>query len=404
MLKIRRLLLPLILIFILTSILIGDCAWLAGWDKRIELAINDYAGDIGASVTWFPATIHLKNANGGSTKVFLEVGANYRKIAITKVDGTTELKGEIEKWSYDAGTPANSTAVIHTSADGWVINDDTKVYVYYDKDHADNDNINVIDTAAGAAVWDGNFKAVYHMVDATTSTVLDSTSNSNDGTKKAANEPLQVEGKVGKAQSFDGVNDLMTLSSIALASSHQLTVEGIVNFPSAITSVEILVEQSTNYNSNDAMIWLMGAYTTDKFSAGWRSNVGSVQYDVAEVDAALSQETDYMISTVFDATLAGTANTVKNYVNGGIAADTTKEDTASDRAFGDFDWFLGDRSGGGVVPCKYILSEFRVSNTDRTAAWIKATYNSLFDSLFTYGDEETEGVVKTNVLFTFTNF
>jgi len=120
---------------------------------------------IGASVTWFPATIHLKDANGDSTKVFLEVGANYRKIAITNADGI-ELKGEIEKWSYDAGTPSNSTAIIHTSAEGWTINSNTKVYLYYDNTHVDNDNINVIDTAAGAAVWDGNFKAVYHMTDA----------------------------------------------------------------------------------------------------------------------------------------------------------------------------------------------------------------------------------------------
>ena len=122
--------------------------WLAGWDKRIELAINDYAGDIGGAVTWFPATIHLKDANGGSTKVFLEIGNNYRKIAITKVDGETELKGEIEAWNYDAGTPANSTAVIHVSADGWVIDSNTKVYVYYDNDHADNENINITDSPA----------------------------------------------------------------------------------------------------------------------------------------------------------------------------------------------------------------------------------------------------------------
>jgi len=138
-------------------------AWLSGWGKRIEIAINDYAGDIGGAVTWFPATIHLKDTNGQSTKVFLEVGANYRKIAITKVNGETELKGEVEAWNYDAGTPANSTGIIHTSTAGWVIDSNTKVYVYYDKDHADNDNINVIGTTAGYAVYDGNHKAVCHM-------------------------------------------------------------------------------------------------------------------------------------------------------------------------------------------------------------------------------------------------
>ena len=141
----------------------------------------------------------MKDANGDSTKVFLEVGANSRKIAITKTDGTTELKGEIEGWNYDAGTPANSTAEIHTSADGWTINSNTSIFLYYDNDHANNANIDVINTAAGAAVWNGDFKAVYHMEDgASTSAIYDSTSNNNDGTKKGANEPVEAAGKIGQ--------------------------------------------------------------------------------------------------------------------------------------------------------------------------------------------------------------
>ncbi|HUV85445.1 MAG TPA: hypothetical protein VMV86_07035, partial [Methanosarcinales archaeon] len=146
----------------------NGAGWLSGWDKRIEIAINDYAGKIGGAVTWFPATIHLKNANGGSTKVFLEVGNNFRKIAITKADGETELKGEVAVWNYDAGTPANSTAIIHVSADGWVIDSNTKVYLYYDNDHADNTTyIGYTNSTPAQSVWDSNFKAVHHMEDYT---------------------------------------------------------------------------------------------------------------------------------------------------------------------------------------------------------------------------------------------
>ena len=194
--------------------------WLSGWDKRIELAINDYAGDIGGEVTWFPATIHLKDENGGSTKVFLEIGANYKKIAITKVDGETELYGEIEAWNYDAGTPANSTAVIHTSADGWVINDNTKIYLYYDKDHADNDNIDVINTVAGAAVWDGNFKAVYHMV-GTGETAIDVGSAASDRAERFPggytfidlNNPADFTGKITNIAIY--VNTQMASAKVA---------------------------------------------------------------------------------------------------------------------------------------------------------------------------------------------
>lgn len=38
-------------------------AWLSDWAHRIEISI-DYTNDIGASVTGFPVTIHLKAANG----------------------------------------------------------------------------------------------------------------------------------------------------------------------------------------------------------------------------------------------------------------------------------------------------------------------------------------------------
>ena len=44
------------------------------------------------------------------------------------------------------------------------------------------------------------------------------------------------------------------------------------------------------------------------------------------------------------------------------------------------------------------IDEPRISDTDRSAAWMKGTYNSGNDSLFTYGSEETEEV-EVNTLF-----
>jgi len=48
--------------------------------------------------------------------------------------------------------------------------------------------------------------------------------------------------------------------------------------------------------------------------------------------------------------------------------------------------------------------EVRFSNTARSVAWIKATYASLWDTLLTYGDEETEGVTGANIMFMFSAF
>lgn len=52
-------------------------------------------------------------------------------------------------------------------------------------------------------VWPSSFKAVYAMDNLTTSTIQDSTSNGNDGTKAAANRPPEVDSVVGKGQDFD---------------------------------------------------------------------------------------------------------------------------------------------------------------------------------------------------------
>ena len=59
------------------------------------------------------------------------------------------------------------------------------------------------------------------MNDATTSTIRDSASHHNDGTKKGANEPNQVAGKIGNAQNFDGSND-----HIEIATSTDFDVTG----------------------------------------------------------------------------------------------------------------------------------------------------------------------------------
>lgn len=114
-------------------------AWLSGWDKRIEIDI-DYTNKIGASVTWFPIAIIIESGLAGVgnkdvSSIFdeLTTNDNRKKIAITKADGTTQLYCEIEQWD-DAG----ENAALHISRDGWTIDADTSVFIYYDSAQGDN--------------------------------------------------------------------------------------------------------------------------------------------------------------------------------------------------------------------------------------------------------------------------
>lgn len=359
-------------------------AWLSGWGNRIELKIEDYANAIGAEVIWFPATIHLKNANGDSTKVFLEVGANYRKIAITKADGVTELKGEIENWSYDAGTPTNSVAKIHTSKTGWVINANTSIFLYYDNEHANNDNINVIGTAAGFAVWNDGYRTVHHKKDDTTSTVLDSTSNGNNGTKKAANEPLEVVSGVGKAQHYDGLDDYVELADDSFESDSLGTIEAIINRDTASRDFDIVFGSSVLTAKN---MLTMSVHEVSGWNLTFQHYINGVHNDVIYGDIILGAVDRHVAVTS-----NGTAWAL--YVDG--VADAINIITGSNTG----DWFAELAAGTHKVrigswtnseetkTMDGIIGEFRYSSVVRSPEWIKGTSNTLLDALFTYGSEE----------------
>jgi len=116
-------------------------------------------------------------------------------IRFTASDGVTLLKYERESFAV-AGGEASGIFWVKSN----VAMAGTYIWCYYGNPFA-------ADGADPEAVWDANFKLVYHMKDATTSTILDSTGNNNDGAKKGANEPIEADGKIAKGQDFDGTND-----------------------------------------------------------------------------------------------------------------------------------------------------------------------------------------------------
>jgi hypothetical protein len=119
-----------------------------------------------------------------------------------------KLHHEIEVFDQATGTLLAWVNIPSLSSD-----EDTVLYLYYG-------NLNCVDQEYPEKTWDSNYILVYHMNDLTTSIVKDSTINNNDGTKKGTNEPIQVTGKIGYAQYFDGVGDyISTTSNIALGSN-----------------------------------------------------------------------------------------------------------------------------------------------------------------------------------------
>jgi len=184
--------------------------------QRIKVTASNT--NVDSDQTHFPLLLTLGTSVGtGSNDVSfvlyeLTSDANRTKIAVTKTDGTTELYVEIEKWD-----DANEAAVLWVSKSDWVLDADanTEVYLYYDSAHADNTD-RVGDIGGRTEVWDSSFEAVTHMVDLTTSTVDDSTSNNYVYTKLGANTPAETaSGKIAEAQDFDGTDDVITITDAA---------------------------------------------------------------------------------------------------------------------------------------------------------------------------------------------
>ena len=184
-------------------------AWLSGYSKRIKLTVDSTKVD--QDLTHFPLTIFLKTGNGQTDQVFDEVGSNWKKIAVTKSDGETQLYVEVEHW--DA---TNKVGVLHVSKSDFTISSsaDTELYLYFDANAADN-NTYVGDTGNRTEVWDADFKAVWHLNDVPdNASITDSTGNNNDGTKLSADNPLQVDAKIGKGQDFS--NDRIEIANTFL--------------------------------------------------------------------------------------------------------------------------------------------------------------------------------------------
>lgn len=525
----KKYLLPLIFILLLSFTLIGNCAWLAGWDYRIELEINDYAGDIGAEVVWWPATVFLTAAQCEEVFVELTTDAEYNKVAFTKADGDTELFGDCELFNV-----AGELGIYHISRAGWTINANTKVYMYYDKDHADNDTyISMSGGVAAQSVWDGNFEAVYHMndgaydvlneCDATTdwaatdgtrsidtgdkhsgtgslkfvtdpavgegyviynpsgtwdwsskthlklwikgdtaedgqlfifdagsnweywdftyptdwtlmsfdlsapigddgtgcgdwsditqirldinaadkiarydelriypgtTTIVDSTSNYNNGAKKDIDEPVEAGGEVGQGQDFDGTDDYINCGDICDFGTDDFTVE-LITVANNIQNVDF--SSIVDKDNAGGMGWKLYSRNSD----GYMRFIIDGTFGSPAVGTDIIDGNPYHIAVAADRSGDATF-----YVNGSV--DGTLDISGKVAA----NLNSGDLHLGWVNTQEYkgIQDEIRISDTLRTAAWIKGTTNTLLDALFTYGVEETEAVAEVNVINFGANF
>jgi len=366
------------------------------WSYRRQITIDESKVD--ANLDNFPATVFLSASNFNFSKVSFENGQDIR---FTDSSGT-ELAYEIENFSK-----TGQVGIIHIKIPSVSGTENTIFWIYYGNPTAGNGQ-------NPTAVWDSNYKMIQHMKDATTSTTLDSTANANNGTKYEANGPAQtVNGKINGAQDFDGTNDYI---SVPDATS--------LNFGTGDFTIELWFNADAVSGNRQLLTKFLDSSSVER--PGWRCEIGRVSagkldfvvYDGSGAGGSYSPAgaTTLVAGTWYHAVFvrSNSGSQMSIYLNGtldaGPASVTVRNVNNTEPLRIGTDHF--DASPYYIGFFDGVIDEVRISSGARSAAWIKATYHSLNNTLLVVGAEQgppnppsslqTENLVNPVRLTTFT--
>jgi len=352
-------------------------SWLTGWSYRVEITID--SDKIDEALVDFPVLLYLSTSSGINPDdvsfVFDELGAEKLKLAVTTGDGITQCYVEVEKWD-----DANEQAWLWVKVPNIASDADTTLYLYYDHTRPDNTTY-VGDTGSTAAknVWDDNFVGVWHKDEDTTTHTKDSTQYENHGEFKGT-LPTTVDGKIGKAQSYDGSSDWIDCG--ATTQSHQVAQ---VTFSAWIKSTATDVYGFV-FSKSDGTNYYQTFYIppgTKQLRTRVDVNSGSAIVNIDNADTKVMDGDWHLVTSVWD------GDDLKTYLDGALE-DTDSSQSGSTTVNGG-DFAIGVRGYHDPVDMFWSgqMDELRVSTTVHSPAWIKATYHSGDDSLLSYGSEES---------------
>jgi len=262
--------------------------------------------------------------------------SGYDIVFSTDPNGAVRLSHEIETYSSTTGNVnmwANVPTISHTA--------DTVLYLFYGNSAITTSQENK------TSVWDGNYRAVYHLPNGSTLNATDSTSNGNNGT---ASNATPASGEIDGAASFAG-NGYITHASFNL---------------NATTVTASAWVYSTNFNQNGMVI------EKDPVNADWAlffsgANLFLRGNSVTAVTVANPSNSNwhYLVATIS----SGTTGTI--YIDGNQAAQgsvTAIANTTNNLNIGDYGAAFNGFNFTGII------DEVRVSSAIRSADWIATEY------------------------------
>lgn len=246
----------------------------------------------------------------------------------------------------------------------------TELYLYYG-------NLDVEDQQDEENVWDSDYVLVSHLNDnPDTSSIKDVSTNPQNGEKRGVAEPIEVDGKLGEGQSFNGTSDDISLGSniVKWEITGELTVEVWVYLPSDFDADPV----SYLLDFRNLGGWNLQTSINEWIFYNW---TGAVTTSELLLTSLHKGEWNHVVCCFKKDVLH------KIYVNlvAGSSGDASLDLTPSTGSA-----WLGDQQGYQRY-FRGILDEVRISKIARSLGWFTSEYNnqSSPSTFLLVGSEET---------------
>ena len=334
--------------------------WLSGYTTRKKITIDQTKVD--SALVNFPVFVKLRSTNFDFT-LTTDTGNDIRFTAANGVSLLAFERDRHDKINQLAEYQVNIPNVSNSAP--------TEFYIYFKNDPS------IIDGSNPTGVWDTSFQGRWSL-DQDPADIApqmrDSTVNANHGTTHGAMTSAQsVEGKIGRALDFDGSNDRVRIpNSPSVNVTGEITVEKWIRLDPAFAAGGIIVHKNRQYTFSvrgtdrrvswsDSSIWnfgIFGYYDIGLQLNAWHRVVITKSGSTVRI---YRDGVERVVRTDFGGALTSTPNDV----------------FIGDDSFGNYWWFDGS------------IDEVRISNIVRSAAWIKASYNSSKNTLVTISATES---------------
>ncbi len=335
------------------------------WTYNKKMYINTTAtgANVAGNVNNFPLLVRLSNDNFS----FFQAKSNGEDLRFAGSDDT-HYSYVIERWDNSAD-----------SAEIWVKiptvygNNSTQYFNMYwgNSDAADSSNANnVFETS-------NNFEGVWHLHD----DFNDATANANTATNTSTTD---VGGNIGDAQSFNGTTALITNSNVVADMNMSTgTMSCWVNMSSSMledAANHSIMEIGRNNNNHQIRLYKDGS---ERLRFRYRNNDANTQSQQTGLTAAVWGDTWKHLVGMWDAT------------NTYLFVDGAQVDSDNRTANGDIIITNLDRArigadatGGAGAFFNGVIDEVRYSSTNRSADWIKLSYETQKPNSSASGEED----------------